>query len=133
MTVRACDVCGTQYEAKRPSSKYCSERCRKRAQRSPQGPVTVVPFTPPTPHAGAITATTVRELEAAEMLDSSLGQKALMLAMRLDSVTADTGSSLAAVSRAHDEMMQRALELGKVEADPLDELATRRRERRARA
>ncbi len=31
---RRCDQCGDSYEPKRPSSKFCSARCRNRAARS---------------------------------------------------------------------------------------------------
>ena len=132
MTVRACDSCGTTYEAKRSSSKYCSDRCRRRAHEGSL-PAVVVPFVPPALVVGGIASATQRELEGAEMLDTSLGQKAMFLAMHLDNMSNDTGSSVAAVVREHSAVMVRALELGKVEADPLDELAIRRRERRARA
>ncbi len=32
--VRDCDVCGLGFEAKRSDARYCSDACRKRAQRS---------------------------------------------------------------------------------------------------
>jgi hypothetical protein len=31
--VRQCDVCSAEYLAKRRSSRFCSDRCRKRANR----------------------------------------------------------------------------------------------------
>lgn len=31
---RKCDVCGKEYEAKRKTSKYCSNTCRSRASRA---------------------------------------------------------------------------------------------------
>jgi hypothetical protein len=34
---KTCAMCPTDFEAKRPSAKYCGERCKKRAQRQPGG------------------------------------------------------------------------------------------------
>ena len=137
MESRNCDQCGKVYQAKRPSSRYCSDLCRKRAQRSPQilMPLTAVPLVPlfvPTLSGGTVEATR-RELERAEMVESSLGQVVLILAGRLDAVTNDTGSSMAALAREHRAALAAALESGKVAESPLDELARRRRERRERA
>lgn len=128
---RSCDVCGQSYVAKRASSRYCSERCRKRAQRVP-----VVPVAPVTDisdrggdRVGQMEVTTVRELAAAGMLDSSLGAAALVLARRLDSVTADTGSSIASMVREHRATLSAAVSAGVVVADPVDELNRKRQAR----
>lgn len=129
---RECDVCRKTYEAKRASSKFCSSTCRQRAYVSP---VVVDGVTPAVriSSGSRVYEVTLRELERAEMVESSLGQAALILASRLDAVTSDTGASLAAVVREHRAALSAAVDAGKVAADPLDELAKRRSERRARA
>ena len=131
--VRNCDVCQTSYEAKRPSSKYCSERCRKRAQRSPEAtPAPMVIVMPPSSGGSLVTAT-LNELAAVSQIDSSLGQSALLLARRLDEGGMDTGSSVAAMIREHRATLAEAISSGKVAADPLDQLAAQRLSRLARA
>jgi uncharacterized OB-fold protein len=136
--LRPCDQCGTEYLAKRASSKYCSERCKKRAQRSP-GIASVVPITSassePTgePDRGLIEAATFAELEAVGQEKTALGALAVMLARRLDGISADTGSSVAAVVREHKKTLSDAIAAGTAAADPLDELTKRRQERRALA
>jgi hypothetical protein len=124
--IRTCDACQVSYDAKRPSSKYCSDRCRKRAQRGDIAPV--VPITQAI-HEGSLTAATLAELEAAEMSASSMGQAALMLARRLDLPSMDTGSSIAALVREHRATLSAAVDAGKVAEDPLDQLAQQRRQR----
>ena len=129
---RSCDVCLGSYEAKRASSKFCSDNCRLRAHRAPvvvaAAPVaafvTAAAFTE-----GSLTVATLAELEAAEMSASSLGQAALMLARRLDAPSMDTGSSIAALVREHRATLTAAVDAGKVAEDPLDQLAQQRRQR----
>jgi hypothetical protein len=76
-------------------------------------------------------AATFAELEAVGQSTTMLGQSALMLARRLDTATADTGSSIAAVMRELKSTAAAAVAAGTAEADPLDQLAKRRQERRA--
>lgn len=134
MQQRNCDVCSKVYEAKRASSRYCSDLCRKRAQRAPQvSAVVPVVSLPVSVTVGGIVEATLRELESADMVGSSLGQAALILAYRLDGGSFDTGSSVAALVREHRVAVAAAVDSGRVAADPLDELAKRRSERRARA
>jgi hypothetical protein len=133
---RSCDLCGTEYLAKRASSKYCSERCRKRAQRSPAiasvVPIASAPSAPPAePERGPLEAATFKELLAVGQESTAAGVSALILARRLDGVSADTGSSVAAVIREHGRKLAEAVAAGTAEADPLDQLAKRRQERRA--
>jgi hypothetical protein len=56
-----------------------------------------------------------------------------MLARRLDTATADTGSSIAAVMRELKSTAADAIAAGIAVADPVDEISKRRQERRARA
>lgn len=105
--------CPETFEAKRPSAKYHSERCKKRAQRQPggvkRGPnrPSGAPQRPRKPQnapepppggsqaspddlpplladAGALTLATKAELERAGRVDCSAGQAALALAGRID-------------------------------------------------
>ena len=46
MTVAKCESCGREFDAKRSTAKYCSDRCRQRAHRRlaplmPDEPITV--------------------------------------------------------------------------------------------
>ena len=131
--VRNCNVCRSSYEAKRPNAKYCSDRCRKRAQRAPDQPV--IPLSvvnmPPPAEDGSLTAATLAELTTADRLNSSLGQAAMLLARRLDGGGNDTGSSVAALVREHRSTLADAVKDAKVAADPLDQLARRRVDRLA--
>lgn len=134
---RNCDVCRVPYEAKRASSKYCSDGCRKRAQRAPGVPlaavVTSLASASLPAEDGSLCLATVRELEAADQLGSSLGQACLFIARRLDSGSMDTGSSVAALLRELRATIAEAIASGRVAADPLDQIAAKRAARQARA
>jgi hypothetical protein len=136
---KTCAMCPTVFDAKRPSAKYCSEKCKKRAQRQPGGvkAAKVVPLPPEAtsepadeplvpPAGGSVTAATVAKLEAAGRLDSPEGQTALALARRIDAGAAETGSSLAALARQHLATLAEAVKNAAAKADPLDELRARR-------
>lgn len=120
---RACDSCGEEYEAKRPSSRYCSETHRKRAQR---GHVMASPMSaPPTVQPDRSTVDAVRaELTDAGRIDTFLGRAALALAARIDSATAVMG--FAALVKELRATMAAATEGVAVAADPVDELRARR-------
>jgi hypothetical protein len=109
---RECDECGEVYTAQRSTSKYCSDLCRKRALRNPQGGEPVV--------TGAAAAVR-RELELAGRLDTALGQIALELATALESPKS-TGSAKASLARELAVAMDRALAGVAVADDPMDEL-----------
>lgn len=126
---RNCDVCRVPYVAKRPNSRFCSERCRKRAQRG--SPTVAAVIVAPSPRLfGSLTSVTTAELERAGRLDTTAGVAALILAARLDAETTDTGSSVAALVREHRVTLTEALR-GAALADPVDELRNRRDARRA--
>jgi hypothetical protein len=91
------------------------------------------PVAAPVPSDGHLTAATLTELEAADMVATSLGQAALMLARRLDTPTIDTGSSIAALVREHRATLTAAVGAGTQAADPLDQLAQQRRLRLSHA
>jgi hypothetical protein len=122
---RNCDYCGKPYEAKRKSSKYCSDTCRVKTSQHGGNVVTLPPAgeersADPTGLVASITA----ELEQGGRLNTALGQQAVFLASRLAISPFDT--SLASMSRELREVMARALEGVAVADDPLDELKRRR-------
>src|SRR5687768_2076422 len=120
--VRQCDLCSAEYLAKRRNSRFCSDRCRKRANRGAAmlaGHAKVVELAPEEPSALLLAITS--ELEAAGRLNSSLGQQAILLAERIGAPF-DTGSSIAAVSKELRAVMAKAVEDAQLGADPLDQL-----------
>lgn len=126
---RSCDFCGTAYEAKRSSSRFCGSTCRARKSTG-----AVVPMRPPpevpAPDRPSLAESVRAELRAADAESSGLGVSALLLAERIDSGQ-DPGSSLAALNRELRATLAEATR-GQVRsglATLRDELA----ERRARA
>jgi hypothetical protein len=69
-------------------------------------------------------------LDEAGRAGTSEGQKALLLARRLDDGVRDTGMGLAAVMRAHSAALAEAVRGATVAADPVDELRARRDQKR---
>jgi hypothetical protein len=127
-------VCGDPFVASRDTAKFCGSTCRKRASRGavsvgPVRPVVAVPLA--AGEAGGVEAATRAELDAVGRTGSSEGQKALMLARRLDADVRDTGMGLAAVMRAHSVALAEAVKGATVADDPVDELRARRDEKRA--
>ena len=86
---KTCLVDGVPFEAKRAAAKYCSERCRKRAQRGHLLPVSTLPK-PDVPD-GATVERVRAELAAVDRVDTYLGAAALALAERIDNATAVMG------------------------------------------
>jgi hypothetical protein len=125
---RTCASCGRPYDAKRPSSKFCGDTCRKRAQRAP-GVAPIVEDAPAASSSGLVDATE-RELVTAGRLDSMLGQASLELARRI-SDRHESGASIASLTKQLRETMADALKGAATAADPLDELRARRDEKRA--
>lgn len=126
---RPCDSCGQVYEAKRPSSQFCGDRCRKRAQRAPK-PANVTPL-PQQGGDGGLVAATREELEEAGRLDSVLGAHLLNLAGRLAS-THDTAAGIASLSKEFRAVRAEVMAGVAKAADPIDQLReARERKRRA--
>ena len=126
---RKCASCGRSYQAARPNSKFCGDTCRKRAQRSPKPTTMKQPKAPPVLVVG-LGAVTARELEAADRLDTVLGQAALVLARRIESPM-ETGASVASMTKQLRETLADALKGAAQAADPLDEIRARRESKRA--
>jgi len=123
---RACDACGMSYEAQRSTSRYCGDTCKKRGQRG-AGKVVDLPRQE-TEH--ALVAAVRVELAEAERLDTSSGQAALALALRIVAGV-DTGSAIASMTRELRAVMAEALRGAKQAQSRVeqrkDELAARRR------
>jgi hypothetical protein len=124
-------MCPTEFEAKRASAKYCSERCKKRAQRRPGGTKTAEVLALPAeptrdPEGDWLAQATEAELRNAGRLSSAIGQAALALARRIDASGGETGSALASLVREHRATLAEAVKDAAKAADPLDELRNRR-------
>ena len=116
-----CESCRMQFEASRSSARFCSGRCRMRAQRT-----SVSPPTDP----GGLTEATRAELEAAGRLRSASGAAAMLLAQRLDAPTPDTGAAIAALVREHRAAIADAVHIARVAGDPVEKLRDELRARR---
>ena len=133
---RKCDVCQPPYQAKRAVSRYCSPKCRQRAARSKARGSEVARVTIPSAHieqpAGLVEAT-IRRLQSASVLDSVEGQSALVLARRIESGSAESGSAVAALSRELRAVMDAALKSSAPAGNLIDELRAQREKRRTSA
>lgn len=129
---RNCAFCGKSFQAQRPTAKYCSGSCR--ANMSVSKPKQDVPVVAPVvdgPTPGLVEAVRA-ELEAAERLNSVLGQHALELANRIVSAPG-MNAGVASLSKELSRVMGEALASSTVVADPLDELRARRDRKRQAA
>lgn len=124
--------CGEVFEAKRASARFHSERCKKRAQRSP-GNAPSRPAVPPQQQAvaaptGGLLAATAAKLVTAGRLDGPEGQAALILAARIEmsAVSAETGAGVASLVKQYHATMAEALKDAGKATSPLDELRSRR-------
>lgn len=127
---RKCDVCGRTYEAVRSTSKYCGSGCRARKSQQPAAVTALTSTELPSTGLAAVTAA---ELEAVGKLNTTIGQQAYALALRVEASFGDTGSSVAALHKQLDALMDKALANGVQAADPLDELKAWRDRRRISA
>ncbi len=114
---KTCDSCGERYAARRATSRYCSDACRKRGQRSG-------PADPRGDLVGAVRG----DLAAAGLLDTRVAQQAVALAAKVAGGH-DTGASLAAASRELDRLLDKALVGVDAHGTPLDDLRQRRQHR----
>jgi hypothetical protein len=125
---RQCDHCGATYPALRSTSRYCGDTCRQRARRAAQR-ADAGPLVP-----GPVWDATRAELAAAGLLDTALGQAALVLALHIDSTTPATARALAALCKAHREVLTDVLRTAPPRTDdPVTRLRSRVRDRRTAA
>lgn len=136
---KVCESCGSRYDALRQTARYCSGKCRKRAQRSglarPAADRASQPpaAAPTSATRGRLTAAVLRELQDAGRDESALGLACLIAAERLDFSSLESGSALAALNRDFRLAYAAALEKTEATGDVLDELAKARADRIARA
>lgn len=120
--------CGKTFETKRKAAKYCSDRCRKWAQRHPdevRAPETVLPAAvPPAQAADGIPGSVERMVRAdidvmitAHPAAESLAEMSYALARQLDS---GAGFAAAAVNR---ELRANLAELSRLAVDDGDDFA----------
>jgi hypothetical protein len=126
-------VCGRAYEAKRSTSKYCGSGCRVRKTRQPGDKAKVAALPRVAPALSGLLATTTSELAAAGRLETTIGQQAVALALRIETSFGDTGSSVAALHKELRAVMEQALAGAERAVDPVDELKAWRDRRRAHA
>lgn len=114
---KSCGACGRVFTAKRLSAKYCSDLCRKRAQRGKAAP----PALPGLPAAGTgpverRVRADIAALVTAHPMGESLAEMSFALARLLDSGT----DAAASVNR---ELRANLLEMARLADDDDDELA----------
>ena len=125
---RTCGKCGNEYTAKNSRSRYCSDLCRAKASKAPKAAVIALPESVPS---GSVYASTLAELTAGGVAESSLGAAALEIARRVDNSTGESISSLSAGVRELRATMAEALKDAKVKESPLDQLRARRDAKRS--
>lgn len=122
--------CDEVFEAKRPNAKYHHKACSVRASRQGLLGEPTPADGPPKPGRAKrkpvdvrsrLARYTERELAAVARLETSAGQAALILALRIDAGGAETGSALAAMVREHALAMERALAESH-SGDPVEQL-----------
>lgn len=123
---RTCASCAQPFDGATSRAKYCSTACRKRAFRDRGAGLTELRVVEPRPDtAGLVETATRAELDAAGRTATSLGAKAVALAVRIDAGR-DTGAALAALVRQHDATMAEAMRGVSTRTSIVDELRRRR-------
>lgn len=120
--IRDCDECGTAYEAKRKTSKFCSPVCRVRANRRPSkvgkakaAAAPEAPAKPPAPTYDALAEQVTASLTKMKAYDTIAGKAALRVAQQIDR-GGDSGSAVATLST----QLMRLVDQAKAEAAPLN-------------
>lgn len=128
-----CGSCGRGFEAKRATAKFCSERCKKRAQRQGSRPSRDAKAVPAAneavapPREGPLLAAAISELSATGRMRTAGGVAALALANRIDQAgPLETGSAYAALVKEFRAALAAAMAGAEQAADPIDELRLRR-------
>lgn len=124
--MRACELCGAEYVAKRERSRFCSNSCRAKAsQRAQRGEVVAIDEA----EVGPVERSTQSALTSAGLAGTPLMEAAVVLARRVDTAKAESGSSTAALVKELRATLAEATKEAKVAADPMDELHARRQAR----
>ena len=134
--VKACESCGTEFEAK-GRTRFCGGvECTRARQRvwtrdSEQG-VSTVPDDV-VALAGPVEAATRKVFDDAGVTDTPIAQATLVLARRLDTGKSEAGSSLAATAREFKALLAEATAEANQADDPVEVLRQGREERRLHA
>src|SRR5262245_6230304 len=103
-------MCGKPFEAQKPTARYCSPLCSKRAQRAGVAGRRSDPVVAPEiGEASGLVDAVEKTLEAAGRLNSSMGQLALVLARKM-ATDHGTAAGVAALSRELSAVVAAALE-----------------------
>jgi hypothetical protein len=117
--------CGKSFETTSARAKFCSSTCRSRVHRNGSGVIDLPPAQSAAPPAGpALLEATKRELEAAGVAETALGQQAIELARRMSDPRA-MGLSVAPISKELRSIMADVLKAAP-QASKLDELRAKR-------
>lgn len=136
MVTKSCASCGKSFEAKRATAKFCSERCRKRAQRGGNGgTVVALGLVPPAAREdersgpGPLETAARTELDSVGRAETLAGGVVLALARRIDNAGPDdTGSGFAALTKE----LRASLAAAVAGAERSDEVDRVRREMEAK-
>ena len=126
---RPCDECGTEYQAKRATSRFCSTRCRTRQTRKRQSGEVPRPSVVVLPSAPGLLADAIRA-ELGPLADTADGILLLTLAARIDAVP-ETSPALATLSKEFAAHKADTLAHVSRVSSPFDELQALRERRRA--
>lgn len=116
--MRECTQCGGPNETKGRYAQFCSAECRATSRLEPETPRAAEPE-----DSYPLADVVRRELEAAGVLDTALGQQAVTIAVRMADAAA---TALAPLSKELRSVMAAATRGAETEADPVDELKLRR-------
>ena len=133
---RTCDACGASYEAKRKTSRYCSDRCRMRQLRSgpadrprlrvvTEAPVVIGDVEVDLEHA-TILGAVLAELATARTASTPLARLAISHAKVLDDpYSKDSASARAALSRELRAVLAEIAAVRPAAKNPLELLRAR--------
>jgi hypothetical protein len=147
-----CAIDGVPFEARRPQAKYCSAKCRKRAQRGSFGQAQSVPrskngrsgtnsndpvvtsIDPASTSSVLGEPTFVKsvreELETAGVLNTVIGQQVVRIAEQM--CGRETAGGMTSLSKEFSRIRAEALRSAiPLKADPVDELQARRQAKMA--
>lgn len=136
--IATCGACGATFPTRSHRAKWCSDRCRKRAQRGQvvEAPPTAAEPGPAAPHGQTVETVgllerTQAELERLDMVRTVVGQHALLLARRMEA----DNETLSAVSTAGQQLtrLMTVAASRPGNTDLLDEIAQRRDHKAASA
>lgn len=128
---RACAGCGKPYSAKSARSRFCSQACQKRAWRTGGERGKVEQLHKPNEHATKMLEYTRRDLAAAGMLETKMGEHIIRLTEQFGDPYIPA-SAMVAVSKELLRLWD-AINVEHAPPDILDEMRARRDAKAARA